>query len=64
MANAMNTPINQWSQTYYPGLKKFQHKANNDWFVSMSKMLNPGGQIAVPNLGKCFTTDGKTFKEA
>jgi|DEB0MinimDraft_6_1074348.scaffolds.fasta_scaffold340755_1 hypothetical protein len=55
--------VTQWSQTYYSGLTSAQHKANNEWFLNMFNLLNEGGLIIVPNLGKTFTTDGLTFQE-
>ena len=48
-----------WSEKHYNGLTDSQHKANNEWFNKMSSMLKPGGVIAVPNLGKAFTSDGE-----
>ena len=48
-----------WSEKHYNSLTDSQHKANNEWFNKMSSMLKPGGVVAVPNLGKTFTSDGE-----
>jgi hypothetical protein len=58
-----NGKTKNWSQTYNPGLTKKQHKANNDWFKSISNLLKENGTITVPNLGKSFTVNGYNFEE-
>jgi hypothetical protein len=59
-----NNQISNWSQRYYSGLKAYQHKANNEWFVMMfDKFLKADGVLTVPNLGKSFTKSGSTYKE-
>ena len=64
MANIMkNGKTKNWSQTYYSGLTKKQHKANNHWFKSAINVLAENGTIVVPNLGKSFTVIGYNFEE-
>jgi len=58
-----NGKTKNWSQTYYPGLAKKQHKANNEWFKSMSVRLAKNGKIMVPNLGKSFTINSYNYTE-
>ena len=59
-----NNNITEWSQTYYPGLKAYQHKVNNEWFVNVfDQFIKEGGFITVPNLGKSFTKSGSAYKE-
>ncbi len=56
--------ISNWSQTYYPTLKPYQHKVNNEWFVKMfNTLIKSDGILMVPNLGKSFTKSGTTYKE-
>jgi hypothetical protein len=64
MANIMkNGKTKNWSQTYYSGLTKQQHKANNHWFKSAINVLAENGIIKVPELGKTFTVNGFNFTE-
>jgi len=58
-----NGKTKNWSQTYYSRLTKKQHKANNEWFKSISNLLAENGIITVPDLGKTFTVNGFNFKE-
>tara|TARA_B100000214_G_scaffold373145_1_gene352848 strand:- start:2135 stop:2320 length:186 start_codon:yes stop_codon:yes gene_type:complete len=52
----------KWSEQHYPGLEDWQHEANNDWFQMMTRLVKPGGTIAVPNLGKCFNIHGEEIQ--
>jgi len=55
-AKTTNTSANLgWSEQHYNGLTADQHKANNEWFAKTQSLLNPGGHILVPSLGKSFT---------
>ena len=48
-----------WSKKYYKGLTEAQHKANDDWFKDMLRLLKDKGILAVPNLQKSFNKKGE-----
>ena len=48
-----------WSQTYFPGLPKWQHVANNNTYKAVSKKLAEDGTIVVPCLNKAFNKNGE-----
>ncbi len=48
---------NKWSQKYFPGLKKYQHKANNELYAKLAAKLDDDGVVVVPCL------DFKTFNK-
>ena len=58
-----NGKTKNWSQTYYSGLTKKQHKANNDWLKMCANTLAENGIITVTNLGKSFKVNGFNFTE-
>ena len=49
----------EWSQSYFTKLTPDQHKANNNWFVSMRDKLKDDGILYVPVLDKQFNKLGE-----
>jgi len=49
----------EWSQSYFTELTSDQHKANNNWFVSMRDKLKEDGILYVPVLDKQFNRLGE-----
>ena len=49
----------EWSQSYFTNLTSDQHKANNNWFVSMRDKLKDDGILYVPVLDKQFNRLGE-----
>ena len=52
-----------WSEKYYEGLNKEQHRINNQWFINMFNYLNDTGTLYVPNLNKSFNKQGEEINE-
>ena len=48
-----------WSKKYYNSLTEEQHKANDDWFKDVLRLLKDTGILAVPNIQKCFNKKGE-----
>ena len=51
--------FSNWSQTYFTNLTLDQHKANNNWFISMRDKLKDDGVLYVPVLDKNFNRLGE-----
>ena len=52
-----------WSEKYYEGLIKEQHRINNQWFKNMLNYLKDKGILYVPNLNKSFNKQGEEINE-
>ena len=60
----MSKLVKGWSKAQFGNkLTKKQHNVNDVWFNDLVKMLNPGGQIGVPVLGKFFDAEGNEVEE-
>ena len=61
--NMMSNNAESWSEIYYPGLRQWEHDANNAWFISMREMLTDDGVLVIPGRGKAFNKKGEEIDE-